>query len=533
MPKQSVPLKLSTAITLMVSAIISSVLLVVYALFFVEMNLEGQDKLRSKALAIAETLALSATVVNGLEQQDPGGAIQHFAEQVRHRNELLFVVVVDMRGIRYSHPKPWLIGQHFIGEDLAPALLGKVNSATNRGALAPALRVFVPVYDAQQRQIGAVALGIALDTVQQIVGQSRWIIYWTIAFAALVGSLGTFFLVNALKRIMLGFEPYEISNLFEQRNAMLQSIKEGVIAVDNQSRITIVNDEAKRLLGQICPQENLMEDSANPYWQAQLHLAEVLASGKPLRDRQISFNDSELLTNTVPVTVNGQVIGAIATFREKTEVSRLVQRLSGMAHYADTLRVQSHEFMNKLHVILGMLHMKAYQQLENYIVNTASNYQEEIGTLLRKIHSPEVAGFFIGKISRAHQAGIELTIDETSLLPETDDVETAHVLISVLGNLIENAIDAIDGVEGHEINLGFYHVDNYLHCVVSDDGPGIDPATSPRIFEQGFSTKGPGRGIGLALIRSHLEKLGGSIDFESEPGELTQFFVQIPYRAKS
>ncbi|HGE6719568.1 TPA: sensor histidine kinase [Serratia marcescens] len=533
MPKQRVPLKLSTSITLMVSAIIASVLLVVFALFFVQMSREGQDQLQQKAIAIANTLALSSTVIDGLQRRDQSGAVQRFAEQVRHQNELLFVVVVDMQGIRYSHPKPWLIGKHFIGEDLAPALQGNVNSAINRGTLAPALRVFVPVYDEQRRQIGVVALGIALDTVQRVVAESRWIIYWTIAFAALVGSLGTFFLVSALKRIMLGFEPYEISNLFEQRNAMLQSIKEGVIAVDNDSRITIVNDEAKRLLRQSGPVENLLLDAASKHWPAQLHLAEVLASGKPLRDRQISFNGSELLTNTVPVIVNGQVTGAIATFRDKTEVSRLLQRLSGMAHYADALRVQSHEFMNKLHVILGMLHMRAYQQLENYIINTASNYQEEIGALLRKIHSPEVAGFFIGKISRAHEAGIELTIEETSLLPETDDAETTHVLISVLGNLIENAIDAIDGVEGHEIGLSFHHHDDQLHCIVSDDGPGIDPAIAAHIFEHGFSTKGTGRGIGLALIRSHLEKLGGGIDVESEPGELTQFFVHLPYQAKS
>ena len=105
---------------------------------------------------------------------------------------------------------------------------------------------------------------------------------------------------------MLGFEPYEISNLFEQRNAMLQSIKEGVIAVDNESRITIVNDEAKRLLRQSGPVENLLLEAASKHWPAQLHLAEVLGSGKPLRDRQINFNGSELLTNTVPVIVNGR-----------------------------------------------------------------------------------------------------------------------------------------------------------------------------------------------------------------------------------
>ncbi|MGO2370554.1 MAG: two-component system sensor histidine kinase DcuS, partial [Serratia sp. (in: enterobacteria)] len=115
MPKQRVPLKLSTTLTLMVSAIIASVLLVVYALFFVQMNHEGQDQQRQKAMAIAETLALSSNVIDGLLHEDHSGAIQRFAEQVRQQNELLFVVVVDMKGIRYSHPKPWLIGQHFIG----------------------------------------------------------------------------------------------------------------------------------------------------------------------------------------------------------------------------------------------------------------------------------------------------------------------------------------------------------------------------------------------------------------------------------
>ncbi|MFI8418139.1 sensor histidine kinase [Serratia sp. NPDC078593] len=532
MPKQRLPMKLSTTLTLMVSAIIASVLLVVYALFFVQMNHQGQDQLRQKALAIAETVALADTVIHGLQQQH-SAHIQQFAEHVRQKNELLFVVVLDMAGIRYSHPKPALIGQHFIGDDLAPALLGKPNSAINRGTLAPALRVFVPVYNAHHQQIGVVALGIALDTVQRVVAESRWIIYWTLAFAALVGTLGAFFLVKALKRIMLGFEPYEISNLFEQRNAMLQSIKEGVIAVDDQSRITIINDEAKRLLRQSGPFENLLLSSASKHWPAQLHLADVLESGKPQRDRQITFNGSELLTNTVPVIVKGQVIGAIATFRDKTEISRLLQRLNGMAQYADALRVQSHEFMNKLHVILGLLHMKAYQRLEHYVISTASNYQEEIGTLLGMIKSPEVAGFLIAKINRAREAGVELTLEEGSLLPEIDDADITHVLISVLGNLIENALDAIDGDEGHEITLRLHHHRDQLHCIVSDDGPGIASALSARIFEHGFSTKGAGRGVGLALIRNHLEKLGGGIDFDSTPGELTQFYVHIPYQAKS
>lgn len=99
-----------------------------------------------------------------------------------------------------------------------------------------------------------------------------------------------------------------------------------------------------------------------------MNLEKVLETGAPRQDEEINFNGNLLLINTVPVVVKGDIIGTIATFRDKTEVSQLLQRLTGMSYYADALRAQSHEFMNKLHVILGMLHLKYYPQLEEYIL---------------------------------------------------------------------------------------------------------------------------------------------------------------------
>ncbi|CNH42689.1 sensory histidine kinase DcuS [Yersinia aldovae] len=527
--KQKVPLRLSTSITLMVSAVVVAVLLVVYSLLFVQLSQMAQDSLQAKATAVARTVSLSPVVIHGLTTPAVGQEIQAYARAVQKANDLLFIVVTDMNGIRHSHPNSAMIGQHFIGNDLLPALQGKENSAVNRGVLAPALRIFVPIYGLQDKQIGVVAIGIALTRIASVVSEARWTIPWTILFGALIGTLGIWALVKTLKKIMLGFEPYEISNLFEQRNAMLQSIKEGVIAVDADSRITIINHEAKRLFKQSGPLENLLLSNASKYWPAKLYLQQVLETGIARPDEEINFDGSILLTNTVPVMAKGNIIGAIATFRDKTDVSKLMLRLTGMSHYADALRAQSHEFMNKLHVILGLLHMKHYQQLEAYIVKTANNYQAEIGSLLHKIKSPIIAGFLLEKINRAHNLGITLSISDDSLLPDTHNEQITTALITVLGNLIENAIEAIDNQGQREINVSFHYQNGRLHCAVSDDGPGISAALQTHIFDNGFSTKGNERGIGLSLVRQCIESLGGSIEFDSEAGVYTQFFINLPY----
>ncbi|ACT11101.1 MULTISPECIES: sensor histidine kinase [Pectobacterium] len=537
MGKKKAPLKLGTSVFLMVSVVLGAVLLVVYSLLFFRINQLSEDHLREKAFAIARTFAASPVVIDELKGIGRPEEVQIAAETIRQRNQLLFVTVTDMDAVRHSHPEPERIGEHFAGRDIYPALLGMENTAINRGTLDPALRVFTPVFDSNHKQVGVVALGIALTSVQKVISDNRWMIPWTLLAGALVGWLGTLILVKVLKRIMLGFEPFEISNLFEQRNAMLKHIKEGVIAVDQNGRITVINDEARRLFRQNKPQGSETPSSkpaerVSEQWLEHLHLKQVLESGTPRRDEEINFNGHLLLTNTVPVFVKGDIIGAIATFRDKTEISQLLQRLSGMSYYADALRAQSHEFMNKLHVILGMLHLKYYSQLEDYILKTANNYQAEIGSIIRKVKSPVIAGFLLGKINRARDLGITLSISEESLLPDTDDVDATNELITVLGNLIENAMDAIDGQENCEISVSFHHQNGRLHCTVGDDGPGISPESQARIYEQGFSTKGSGRGIGLFLTKQSLEKIGGTIEFESEPEVYTQFFVTIPYQAR-
>ena len=523
------PLTLSTLTTLMMVAVIFTVLLSVHFLYFIQIDDFTHSHVKDKALAVARTLAEDPQVKRSLLLPAGDNAIQSLAKAVQKRNDLLFVTITNQQGVRYSHPNPRLINQPFVGKDLQPALAGHENVSVNQGTLVKALRVFTPVFNARHQQIGVVAIGISLSDVTAQIAKSRWNIVWTTLLGGTVGLLGVLILVRRLKKILLGLEPHEISSLFEQRQAILDSIKEGVIAVDADARVTLINQAAQQLLNESSIKAPLSGDriAENPLVLS--YLRQTLHDGQPRYDEELNISNRLLIGNTVPVRSRKGLIGAVCTFRDKTEISQLMQRLDGMVNYVDALRERSHEFMNKLHVILGLLHMKNYAQMEAYILKTANNYQTEIGSLLQRIKPPVMAGFLLSKINRASDRGQRLQLSDASYLPDNGSEQQLAALVLILGNLIENALDALAHQPEGEIHLLLHYQNGWLFCEVSDDGPGIPATLESAIFEKGFSTKGEERGVGLFLVKQQTEQLGGTISVESEPGVYTQFLLQIPW----
>jgi len=284
-PKEKPPLKLSSSVILMLCGVIGSVLFVVYLLYALQISHLTRSSIKDTGLAVARTLADMPAIKQGLASPEGSKAIAPLAEQVKERNHLLFVVVTDMNGIRYSHPNPQHIGAHFIGDDLEPALQGKESVGINRGNLVTSLRVFTPVYNAHAEQIGVVIVGMSLSEVDEQINRSRWNMLWGVLFSALVGTVGCALLIYTLKRILFGFEPYEISTLYEQRQAMLQSVKEGIIAIDQQGNITLMNQTARKVL--LSPEDfSANNNVAPPAVIATLN--EVLESGNAIEDRENS-----------------------------------------------------------------------------------------------------------------------------------------------------------------------------------------------------------------------------------------------------
>ncbi|WP_223292309.1 DcuS/MalK family sensor histidine kinase [Salipaludibacillus neizhouensis] len=485
------------------------------------------DDQEEKALTVARIVAESETVQQSLAEETPEN-IQVFANDIRSTSGVLFIVVMDMNGIRYSHPNADLVGLPFEGEDEANALMGQEYSSISKGTLETSLRSFTPVMSEDNEQLGAVAVGISLENVEQTLDESHKNLIIGSLFGIITGIIGALLIANYIKKILYGLEPFTIAKTFEERNTMLQSVREGIIAVDKDARITLVNKSGLQLFAKAGLKNDPIGMEITEYMPRN-GLEEVLQTGNSELDSELTINGMSFVVNRTPLIVDNQIIGAISTFRDKTEVNEMAKQLSGVKLYAEALRSQSHEVMNKFHVILGLVRNRSYEELSHYIRELVDHKNNEIGIVTRNIKDPVLAGFLIGKLSYARENGITLNIINETDIPSPKSSDTTHELITILGNLIDNVIEALTVSKSNQIDVKLSYDQGSLKLQVEDTGPGIKRQHLAHIFEKGFSTKGKNRGYGLFLVKNSMDKLGGNFTVDSFQGEGTVFTMDIPY----
>jgi CitB family two-component system sensor histidine kinase MalK len=488
-----------------------------------------EQSIATNATNIARIVARSPIIIAGLEDKRGEQGIQNFTDEIRRATNLEFIVVMDMNGIRKSHPNTELIGQHFVGGDELESLLhGREYTSVATGTLGVSLRAFVPVIGSKGEQIGVVSVGILLDDVQQQISQSRRIIYSATLVGFLVGIVGALALARNIKKTMFGLEPFVIASLLEERIAMLQSVREGVLAIDRESKITLVNKEAMRIFNMAGIEGDLIGKPVNDH-VGNSRLTAVLETGQAELDQEQDIYGVTVIANRVPIRVDGIIVGAIATFRDRTEIRVLAEQLVGIRTYAEALRSQVHEFMNKLHVILGMVRLECYDQIGSYISDLAQQYQHEVGFVARRIKDPVVAGFFLGKLSRARELGVLLNLTEDSYLPPTHQADVVHELITIMGNLIDNALEAVQHTSQKNVVVHVEYCSGILQIKITDNGVGMSLEEQPLIFTKGYSTKSGNRGWGLALVAQSVTRLGGEIALSSTLEAGSEFRVWVPY----
>jgi two-component system, CitB family, sensor kinase len=485
-----------------------------------------------RVLGIAHTVALMPAVRDAFNSPDPPAVIQPLAESVRQAAGLSFVVVANRDLIRYSHPNPDLIGKSLedppppdgaIPEDDARALRGESFFVEEDGSLGRSIRAKVPLYADDASVIGEVSVGVGVQRIQDVLVSHLPEVAGAVALALLLGTGISYLVARHIKGEMLGLEPAEIASLFEQREAMLQGIREGVLAVDRAGLITVINDEARRLLEipqgvEGWPIHEVIPESGLP---------RVLRSGTAEADQSTYINGRAIVVSRVAVRIRGRVVGAIATFRDQTELEDLARELQGARTSADTLRAQAHEFANKLHTIAGMLELGWQDEAVAYITRATRQQQEWIDELPRRITEPALAALLIGKASVASERGISFSLSPDSQLEAHDGL--GDVLATIVGNLLENAFDAVEGQPRREVTLHIRDRDGAIQLEVRDSGPGVAPALAARIFEAGYSTKAvPGgqRGIGLALVKRLVTQHAGEVSVRNDGGAV--FTVRLP-----
>lgn len=520
---------LQATIAVFACIVVALALLVADIIITENISSDTQRNATEGTMEFARTIANAPVVIDGLSSKKDEQLIQPFADKATNiMSNIQFIVVMDMERMRKSHPNPAQIGTYYEGSDANPAFAGDEATSVTRGSLGVSLRAFTPVFAADGRQVGVVLSGTLLENLQEIVNHSRRGIYVGVGVGMLVGILGALVLARKIKKSMFGLEPFAIAKMFEERSAMLQSVREGILAVDNESYITIVNDEAMRIFHQVGIMGNPIGKKVNEY-VPNTHLGKVLQTGEAELDQEQDLHGIRILANRTPVILNGEIVGAIASFRDKTEISQMAEKLTDVSNYAEALRSQTHEFMNKMHAIMGMISTKDYDRLTSYVNQIANHYQVEVGSVVSKIKDPVLAGFLLGKISLVREAGGEMILSEGSFLPLPAEPEVVHELIIIIGNLINNALEAVENSKIKRITLDLSYESDILIFEVSDTGQGIDETMQGNIFKKGYSDKGNNRGLGLYLIERSLERLGGEITVVSKVGHGTIFRVVLPY----
>ena len=523
--------KLSTIIIFFVCLVVLVSLMITDLLISSTVSENIRKHQEEKARIVSRSIATSHIIIESLEDDTRSNEIQEYTKDIQAATDMMFIVVMDMNGIRKSHPNREQIGKHFMGGDEKEALKGKEYVSSSQGTLGESLRAFTPIYNKSGEQIGVTAVGISLERVEAALGKSHRSILTVTVLGLLVGIIGAILLARYIKRILFGLEPFAIAKIFVERSTMLQSVHEGIIAVDNEQTITLVNRSARQIFKKAGLSQDPVGLKIHEYLPS-TGLDQVLETGNPKLDEEQTINGISILVNRVPLIVKGEVVGAISTFRDKTDVKQLAEQLTGVKTYAEALRAQSHEFMNRLHVILGMVQMKYYDELSEYIRTLVGHQNKELGNITQHIKDPALAGFLMGKLSYAREENVELLIEMNTLIPEPKKPQITHELITILGNLIDNAIEAMGESSEKTLEVNLHYHDQFLTLEVLDSGPGIPEEIQNRILEKGYSTKGENRGYGLYLVSKCIENLCGEMIIDSKLLLGTEIHIRIPYEVR-
>ncbi|HZX07568.1 sensor histidine kinase [Kribbella sp.] len=410
-----------------------------------------------------------------------------------------------------------------IGTDLTYGISGVADGRGWSGPLNGELVAQVPVLSEGRDangpdgtlgdQIGTVMVGEQSPSVlQRLRGASSYLAIY-LGIACVLGLLGSWLLARRIKRQTLGLEPREIAGLAEHREAMLYGLAEGVVALDPQLRVTLVNDVGRRLL-------DLPSDAVGKSLRelgVQGRLREVLSGDDEARDAVVVRRGRVLVMNRMSVVKDGRSLGSVTTLRDRTELAQLERELGSFRSSAELLRAQTHEFANQLHTISGLIQIGEYDEVVTY-VGALNRYRESLDlTVTRRVHDTTVAALLMAKSSLAAERRVELRVSERTTLLRLDPALSADIA-TVLGNLVDNAVDAA-AHSGTPLSPAWVEVElrqdaTSVEIVVRDSGPGVAPELAQEVFAHGFTTKAAAegeRGIGLAMTRMICRRRGGEV----------------------
>ncbi|MFE0548551.1 ATP-binding protein [Streptomyces pilosus] len=517
------PRRAFSQVLLMQLAIAAGVAVLATGLFLAPLGDQLDDQAMRRALAIAQTTAQQPQIAAGVRETEPSpdGPVQREAERIREATGAEYVVVLDVRGVRWSHTDPQRIGG-LVSTDPGEALAGHDVMEIDDGTLGRSARGKVPLRDGDGEIVGAVSVGIAYDSVRARLIHAIPGLFAYAGGALAVGALAAWLISRRVQRQTRDLAFSDIAALLAEREAMLHGIREGVVALDADGRVRLLNDEAQRLLGVGEEAVGRSPDEALGTGRT----ADVLAGRVAGTDLLTVRGRRVLVANRMP-TDDG---GAVATLRDRTELDRLGRELDSTRGLIDALRAQDHEHANRMHTLLGLLELEMYDDAVEFVGEVVGDHRATSEQVTEKIRDPLLAALLVGKATVAAERQVALWITDGTRLP--DRLIDPRGLVTVVGNLVDNALDAVAGTPRARVEVELRAEGHTAVLVVRDTGPGVPPEQRELVFTEGWSTKEPPahreRGIGLSLVRTLAERQGGSARVGEASGGGAEFTVVLP-----
>ena len=511
------------------------ILIVTLALFLgfagsfinVQFEIERRDQ---NLQNVAETIAKSPLVVEAeYSNMDSYPLLKEYLDSLCDTLKDIDVIsVVTKESTRLYHSNEELIGTVYDGT--IPDFKEKSRdyyTTTDNGPSGTQRRAYAAIYDEEGNYAGFV---MAIMLMKNIKNETIQIILTFILITIIAILIELFIsaeLSDKIKKSLLGYEPDVFTSMFRMRDNILESLDEGIVAVDKTGKVQFINKSAVEMLTTDGKEEAFIGKYVS-------NLSNTIPALNPLCASEISRSVSSaydnILIDTIPIKENDSVTGTVGILHDRKEYTKLMEDLTGTRYLVDSMRANNHDFTNKLHVILGLIQMEMYDEATSYIQNITMVQRETISKVMNCINEPAIAALLIGKIARASELNVKFVLREGCYYSSADISLPSEVLVTVIGNLIENAFESMNDMnyDGQkELLFGMYSKPGALLITADDTGSGISDSNIGRIFENGFSTKGSGRGTGLYQVKNLIEAAGGKINVESQEGIGTSFTVSF------
>lgn len=526
-------ISLQTKVLSLISILLLLIIILLAVIFSYMQALETERHVEQLAQQAARSISLMPEIITIVEKNEKSQKVHSIAARLKEQIDAEDVIIENRKEIVYSYSAPDLIGEkNFDYISFRALVFGGSYTMEAPSHNGPSLLGVVPIYADNgnyNKVLGVVIVKfLKKDIYNSIYKQIKSIALFSLV-VLMVGIIGGIFLTKSIRKDTLGLEPHEISSLYRERNAIILSIKEGVIAFNQQGKLTLINHSASKML-------NLTEADIGQDIEEiipDMNMMELLKSGKALTDIEISINGTNFIFSIIPIIENDSIVGGVASFKDKTELKKIMDTLSEVKDYSEGLRAQTHEFANKLYLLSGLLQLGRHKEAYEYIQQESKIHHTQNQILFSQIRDTNIQAILLGKIGKASELKIQFEIDQESSIDTLPPHITVSDLVTMIGNIIDNAFDAVRNEQMKQVTFNITDIGNDIIIEVIDYGKGIPDDKFDSLFIKGYSSKGKNRGYGLFNVKDVVTRLEGTIEVSPNQGKGTIFTIYLPKKYKN